>query len=113
MTRGGFRAGSGRKSSWNNSDTQLIRVPRIFAAQLLSLARRLDAGELLELPIQPMELQSGAANVPEGSGAESIEPETLAQMAQEILADSTVVRNPTERDAAKRALSVFVERLVQ
>lgn len=45
MSRGGHREGAGRKGGWKNSETQVIRVPRIFAAQLLDIARRLDLGE--------------------------------------------------------------------
>ena len=45
MSRGGYREGAGRKGGWKNSETQVIRVPRIFAAQLLGIARRLDLGE--------------------------------------------------------------------
>ena len=45
MPRGGHREGAGRKGGWKNSETQVIRVPRIFAAQLLDIARRLDLGE--------------------------------------------------------------------
>lgn len=49
MTRGGRRKGAGRRSIWKNSATQSIRVPKVFAAQLLEIARRLDNGEVLEL----------------------------------------------------------------
>ena len=46
--RGGSREGSGRKSGWKNADTQTIRVPKVFAAQLLEIARKLDSGEVIE-----------------------------------------------------------------
>ena len=45
MPRGGYREGAGRKGGWMNPETQVIRVPKIFAAQLLDIARRLDLGE--------------------------------------------------------------------
>lgn len=48
MVRGGKRKGAGRKSVWKHSATQSIRVPKVFAAQLLEIARRLDDGEILE-----------------------------------------------------------------
>ena len=62
MPRGGHREGAGRKGGWKNSETQVIRVPRIFAAQLLDIARRLDLGESENLvfsvfsvdPVQPI-----------------------------------------------------------
>jgi hypothetical protein len=44
MPRGGHRDGAGRKGGWTNSETQVIRVPKIFAAQLIDIARRLDLG---------------------------------------------------------------------
>lgn len=48
MPRGGYRENAGRKSGWNYPDTQTIRVPKIYAAQLLKIARRLDSGESIE-----------------------------------------------------------------
>jgi hypothetical protein len=62
MPRGGHREGAGRKGGWKNSETQVIRVPKIFAAQLLDIARRLDLGEPENLvlpvfsvdPVQPI-----------------------------------------------------------
>jgi hypothetical protein len=43
MGRGGHRDGAGRKSGWNHSETQTIRVPKVFAAQLMNIARQLDS----------------------------------------------------------------------
>jgi hypothetical protein len=48
MGRGGRREKAGRRSGWKHSETQTIRVPKVFAAQLLEHARRLDSGEDLE-----------------------------------------------------------------
>lgn len=36
---------AGRKSSWQHGETQTIRVPKVFARQLIQIARRLDNGE--------------------------------------------------------------------
>jgi hypothetical protein len=49
MGRGGHRMGSGRKSGWRHPETQTIRVPKIFAAQILEYARLLDYGSVLPL----------------------------------------------------------------
>jgi hypothetical protein len=49
MGRGGRREKAGRRSGWKHSETQTIRVPKVFATQLLEHARRLDSGEDLEL----------------------------------------------------------------
>lgn len=48
MPRGGYRENAGRKSGWNHPDTQTIRVPKVYAAQLLEISRRLDNGESIE-----------------------------------------------------------------
>ena len=48
MPRGGSRKGAGRKSAWNNKETTVIRVPKVFAEQLLGIAQRLDRGESIE-----------------------------------------------------------------
>jgi hypothetical protein len=44
-SRGGYRENAGRKSSWQHGKTQTIRVPKVFASQLIQIARRLDNGE--------------------------------------------------------------------
>lgn len=56
MPRGGRREKAGRKSGWSNSDTQLIRVPKILADRLLEIAKHLDRGDeirLIETQIEP------------------------------------------------------------
>ena len=42
MPRGGKRLGAGRKSAWINKETQLIRVPKVLAQQILQYAHELD-----------------------------------------------------------------------
>ena len=49
MPRGGFRENAGRKSGWNNTETQVIRVPKSLAPQLIEIARKLNNGEAFEL----------------------------------------------------------------
>ncbi|MUG91248.1 hypothetical protein F7734_01560 [Scytonema sp. UIC 10036] len=44
--RGGKRENAGRKATWNNKDTITIRVPKIIAATVMELARKLDSGEI-------------------------------------------------------------------
>lgn len=48
MGRGGSRKGAGRKSPWNHTKTELIRVPKEFVEQVLDLARKLDEGNPIE-----------------------------------------------------------------
>lgn len=49
--RGGHRDNAGRKSTWNNGDTQTIRVPKVFADQLIEIAKKLDRGQPLNAEI--------------------------------------------------------------
>ncbi len=46
--RGGWRENAGRKSSWRHSETQTIRVPKVFAPMLMKLAHKLDSGEAID-----------------------------------------------------------------
>jgi hypothetical protein len=48
MPRGGHREKAGRKSGWVNSETQLIRVPRVLAGRLLEIAKYLDQGNEIQ-----------------------------------------------------------------
>lgn len=48
MPRGGHREKAGRKSGWVNSETQLIRVPRVLASRLLEIAKHLDQGNEIQ-----------------------------------------------------------------
>jgi hypothetical protein len=102
MSRGGYRKGAGRKSSWQNSDTQLIRVPRVFAAHLLTMARKLDQNEFLEPEFDMID-----------SVTESYDYNTLITLALEIIADDTIVPGLMNKEVVRVALSVFIERLIQ
>jgi hypothetical protein len=119
MTRGGYREGAGRKSTWNNPETQLIRVPKLFAAQLLHLARQLDRGE-------PIEIVSSAAaskldfvtesydtEADHNSVTESYSPETLDQIAEEIVANRAIAQTDAERAVVRQVLAAFIARLEQ
>ena len=63
MPRGGKRKGAGRKSSWQNNETVLIRVPKVLASQLIDIAHKLDEGKSLESVTQskqmPMDFLDG------------------------------------------------------
>jgi SMC interacting uncharacterized protein involved in chromosome segregation len=53
MPRGGYRENAGKKSRWESgrtfAETKVIRVPTEFAEKLLEMARKLDAGEQIDL----------------------------------------------------------------
>lgn len=61
MPRGGSRKGAGRKSSWNNKETTVIRVPKVFADRLLEIAQKLDKGEVLDLNTKSKQNRSNKA----------------------------------------------------
>ena len=53
MVRGGQREGAGRKSDWESKakfeDTTVIRVPKNIKDKVMVVARKLDAGEGIDL----------------------------------------------------------------
>jgi hypothetical protein len=57
--RGGIRQGAGRKTTWvsgcKQEDTKPIRVPKVIANQILEIAHKLDAGEVIDLDTQSKE----------------------------------------------------------
>jgi hypothetical protein len=57
--RGGIRQGAGRKTTWasgcKQEDTKPIRVPKVIANQILEIAHKLDAGQVIDLDIQSKE----------------------------------------------------------
>jgi hypothetical protein len=48
MGRGGERENAGRKSSWVNNDTTLIRIPKVIKDPLMAIAKKLDRGKSIE-----------------------------------------------------------------
>lgn len=48
MSRGGYREGSGSKSTWNHGKTKTIRIPDVLAEKVLALARMLDEGKSVD-----------------------------------------------------------------
>lgn len=44
MPRGGYRAGSGRRSTWKSGKTKLVRVPATLSEKVMEIARILDEG---------------------------------------------------------------------
>lgn len=104
MPRGGSRKGSGRKSGWNHSETQTIRVPAVFAEQLTEIAKALDDAESFDLDTESKNTTSGI---------KLCDQKDLEKIAQEILLDLTVTRNGKDKGAAKRALEAMIKQLSQ
>jgi hypothetical protein len=126
MSRGGYREGSGRKSSWRNPETQLMRVPKLFAAQLLHLARLLDRGEPIEIVsnkaasrldfvTESDDTEPSVDSVTESDGQTELDlvAPDLDQIAENIVADVAIAKTEAERSAVRRALAVFIARLEQ
>lgn len=49
MSRGGHRENAGRKATWKNPETQVIRVPKVLVPQLIQIAKALDNGKVFDL----------------------------------------------------------------
>jgi hypothetical protein len=71
MPRGGHRDKAGRRSTWQSnckfSETKLIRVPIAIASQLLDIAHRLDAGEVLDFVTQSKEADLEPPSIERGN----------------------------------------------
>lgn len=85
--RGGTRKNAGRKANWNHSETQAIRVPKVFVDELLALARQLDTGEARQSMIMP----------------------DLDTVAHQVLNDPQVTRNGKDKGAVRRTLEAVVK----
>jgi hypothetical protein len=48
MPRGGYREGSGAKSTWLSGETVVIRVPKSLSDEVLRLTRLLDEGKTVD-----------------------------------------------------------------
>jgi len=47
MAIGGKRTGAGRKPTWH-SQTKMMRLPAVYESEIVAVARRMDAGEVIE-----------------------------------------------------------------
>lgn len=74
MGRGGFRDGAGRKSGWKHSETQTIRVPKIFAIQILEYARQLDLEDAIPAVESQPSQQFDSETVSEASHPTEVAP---------------------------------------
>lgn len=84
MPRGGKREKAGRKSTWTSGrkieDTTVIRVPKEYAAQLLEIAHKLDAGIVLEFKTESKNLELGSVTKSEEEFLDLVtEPKVLVE----------------------------------
>ena len=57
MSRGGERENAGRKPSWVNNDTTLIRIPKAIRDSLMTIAKKLDQGESVEIETKSNQIE--------------------------------------------------------
>lgn len=48
MPRGGYREGSGAKSTWLSGETVVVRVPKSLSDEVIRLARLMDEGKTVD-----------------------------------------------------------------
>lgn len=86
MTKGGARPNSGKKSTWNYGETTTIRVPKVLAEYLKSIARKIDQGEQ---PFQSSEKSINFSGVPmsQVNGELAVKLVDLAKAGYEINPD--------------------------
>lgn len=95
MSRGGYREKAGRKSGWVNTQTTTIRVPEIFASQLLSIAKKLDSGDNLDLD----------------SNLRTVSLDQVKDAFQSVVLDNQVTRNGRDRGRVRHGLNAFINQL--
>jgi len=87
MTKGGTRAGAGRKSKWSDSKTVNIRVPEYLATEVTAYAQQLDKQRIAESEQrQLMTLLQELVHVPRAKRSEWIE--ALPESSRSTLEDA-------------------------
>lgn len=84
MPRGGKRPKSGAKSLWSNSPTKLIRVPELFAEDLVRIARILDRNESLDSVGEILNSLVSTANLAESFMFDSTEQPFTDDMVRKL-----------------------------
>jgi hypothetical protein len=103
MGRGGHREGAGRKSGWKNSETQTIRVPKIFAAQILEYARKLDSEPVVSRPGHRIQKQVDSETFSELVPAQEVAPGQISIF--EVIDSGTESKIPPKKPDGLRWLS--------
>lgn len=100
MPRGGYREKAGRKPGWNHTETQVIRVPKAIAPQLLEIAKKLDKGE----PIECVAESIGQGHDPEEVLMDSV-TESIRQLVSRWQGrDNSILRKNSRLDKARDLL---------
>jgi hypothetical protein len=104
MARGGHRQNAGRKAAWQNSETQVIRVPKILVPQLLKIAKDLDRGQVVNSAPPIQEFPQTPLPSPEIE-APFISPGQLSLLEQSSFNDSVTNSKSDLLPLSGRALS--------
>lgn len=82
---------AGRKSSWRHSATQTIRVPKVFAQQLVKLAHQLDNGEAIDIDTKS---QSGSIDndTDSNSAASDIVTNSILPLSEALVQAQTILK---------------------
>lgn len=96
MPRGGHRENAGRKAGWKNSETQVIRVPKVFVPQLLKIAKDLDVGRAVESAPQIYEQPQTPPFVLPPVEALTISPGQLSLLDQPLIENDSVTNSKAD-----------------
>ncbi len=105
--RGGYRDNAGRKSSWRHSATQTIRVPKVFAQQLVKLAHQLDNGEAVDINTKS---KSGHIDndTDSNSAASDIVTNSMLPLSEALVQATTILK---AKRSARESLAKLLSKL--
>jgi hypothetical protein len=105
--RGGYRDNAGRKSSWRHSATQTIRVPKVFAQQLVKLAHQLDNGEAVDIDTKS---KSGHIDndTDSNSAASDIVTNSMLPLSEALVQATTILK---AKRSARESLAKLLSKL--
>jgi hypothetical protein len=86
--RGGYRQGSGAKPAWKHGKTKVIRVPEVFADEVLKIARTLDDDGFFEIETSSKVLDLSGVSLKTFSGKTFVSLESLVLLGYELKPDA-------------------------
>lgn len=84
MPRGGYRLGAGGKPTWKHGKTKTIRVPITLVDEILTIARILDEGGIIEHETKSKMIDLSGIIVPEIRGRRFVFLSDLVKVGYEI-----------------------------
>lgn len=107
--RGGYRVNAGRKSSWRHSETQTIRVPKVFVRQLMNLARKLDQGESIDFDTQSKQARTDNVANSNQPSCDSVADSKMPLSAALTQARHILRRKRSARESLAKLLSALYD----